>query len=74
MVKASQIARFRRLARDMAKLLEEIRQTEPGANLYLEDSGNWYLLSGEDHDVNGRSRQDRKIALEFVPHSGGGAW
>lgn len=76
-VSEAQIRRFRRIARSMAKLLSEMRETCPNANLYLEDSGNWCLLTGDSHDEShGRihARHDRKIALEHVPHSGGGAW
>lgn len=78
-VSEAHLRRFRRLARGMAKLLEEIRrETCPNANLYIEDSGNWILLTGDSHDSSGSrdmiARQDRKVALEVVPHSGGGAW
>lgn len=76
-VQENHIRRFRRLARSMAKLLEEIRETCPRANMYLEDTGNWILLSGDSHDHNGwsmRPRQDRAVVMEVVPHSGGGAW
>jgi hypothetical protein len=68
------IARFRRIARQMASLLKEIRETCPEANLYLEDSGNWNLMTGDSHDEKERQRQDRVVAYELVPHSGGGAW
>lgn len=74
----SHIRQFRRIARSMAKLLEEIRKTCPEANMYLEDSGNWLLLTGDSHDMTEsrqmQARQDRKVCFELVPHSGGGAW
>lgn len=67
-------SRFRKLAADMNRLLADIREEIPRANLYLEDSGNWILLSDDSHDEKGRARHDRKLAFEIVPHSGGGGW
>lgn len=69
-----QKAKFRKLANGMNQLLEEIRKEIPEANMYLEDSGNWHILSGDSHDRGERMRQDRILATERVTHSGGGAW
>jgi hypothetical protein len=73
-IKPSHVTRFRKLARDMAKLLSEIRRYCPEANLYLEDAGNWNLLTGDSHDENDKMRQDRLVTCVYVPHSGGGGW
>ena len=76
-VTEAHVRRFKRIARNMAKLLEEIQETCPGANMYLEDQGNWHLLSGDSHDWNRNNnpaRQDRIIECVRVPFSGGGAW
>ena len=65
---------FVRIAGRMAKLLEEIREYCPEANMYLEDSGNWNLLTGDSHDDRDEPRQDRIAVFTIVPHSSGGAW
>lgn len=66
--------RFSRIARSMEKLLLDVREYIPDANLYLEDQGNWNLLSGDSHDERGRMRQDRVMAWEPVRFTGGGGW
>ena len=73
-LKPQHAARFRRIAAEMNRLLDDVREYIPEANLYLEDSGNWNLLSGDSHDEHDEARQDRVLAFELVPHSGGGAW
>jgi len=76
-LKKQDAMRFRRIATLMTNLLNDVREYIPEANLYLEDSGNWHILSGESHDYEGwmtKARQDRSLAREDVPHSSGGAW
>ena len=70
----AQIRRFKRIATSMRRLLEELQETCPGANLYLEDQGNWNLMTGPSHDEKERRRFDRVVESARVPYSGGGAW
>jgi hypothetical protein len=65
--------RFLRLAERMNTLLREIRAYCPEANLYVEDSGNWHILSGDSHEGDDPCR-DRSMARADVWHSSGGAW
>jgi hypothetical protein len=78
-IQEKHIRRFRRLARDMDKLLKEIDAYCPGANLYLQES-TWHLMIGPSHESRpdriGQdvARPERSVANEFVAFSGGGAW
>jgi hypothetical protein len=66
--------RFTKIANDMDNLLREIREYIPDANMYLEDSGNWNLMTGDGHDEEEGPRHDRVAVFVRVPHTGGGAW
>jgi len=69
-----EIREFELLADNMARLLQRMRRTCPGANMYLEGEGTWYLLSGDSHDQEGKARLDRVVTLARVQGSSGGAW
>lgn len=59
------------------KILEEIRETHPDANWYLEDKCNLHLLSGHSHDSNGayeKARPDRIMGSWFLKGASGGGW
>jgi hypothetical protein len=77
LIHAQHRRRFRRIARSMDKLIQEIREYCPGANMYLEDQGNWHLMVGDSHDWSKQSTppmQDRIAVSEVVRCTGGGAW
>lgn len=77
MIRKRDIEAFERLAERMDALLKRIQQYCPEANMYLEDSGNWNLMTSPSHDDNwGRAtpRQDRVVTRVIVRSSGGGAW
>lgn len=62
-----------RLVDDLNIFLEEIRKIHPNANWYLEDSGNFNLLSDESHDGD-RARMDRVLHRSYLKNAGGGGW
>lgn len=66
-------ARLRRHCKAINKVLEEAREEWPDATLYLDGTCNLHLLSGDSHDGNGISRQDRIIATVDLD-AGGGDW
>jgi hypothetical protein len=63
----SEIAKFKRAARALRELAES------GAVIYLQEDV-LHLMTGPSHDDDGRPRQDRSIASEQIPGSGGGGW
>jgi len=67
--------KFKRLIAGLNDLLQEVRADFPEAEYYLEDAGNFNLMSGASH--TGRDcqpRRDRVLMDEKLKHSGGGGW
>ena len=75
-VRAVHLKRFIRLAAGLDQILQEIREYEAEANIYLEDSGNFNLLVGPSHsDATDPKPQFQNVAYCVnVRHSGGGGW
>jgi hypothetical protein len=78
-IRPEHIKRYGRLLDGLNKLMREIREYEPKANIYVEDQGHFNLMVGDshaDHAVSGRDRaQHENVAVEVtVPFSGGGGW
>ena len=72
----SQKARINAAIKKLNTVMAEIQETIPGANYYLEDQGNFTVLSGQSHDDSYRnpSRQDRIMHCVHLRSSGGGGW
>lgn len=72
----SQKARINGAIKKLNEVMAELRVTIPEANYYLEDMGNFNVLSGPSHDDTHRnpSRQDRVMHCTTLCWSGGGGW
>lgn len=73
------VKRFKRIAttftRAINKLMEEIREYSPEANVYLENAGDLNLLYGPSHDDRGDTHQERVVCSVTGPrHTDTGAW
>jgi hypothetical protein len=67
--------RFKRAISTLNALLVDVQEDFPDAEYYLEDAGNFMLMSGETH--TGRDcqpRRDRVLLDEKLRRSGGGGW
>lgn len=65
---------FARAVNLLNAVIGRVREYLPDANLYIEDAGNFNLMTGNPHDARGRPREDR-VALHWtVYYSGGGGW
>jgi len=75
-IKPEHIKRFRRYARQLNKLMEEITKYNPEANLYAEDSYNLNLMKGPTHgdDRNQSPLYENIVDCELVFMLGGGGW
>jgi len=75
-IKPEHVARFRRYARQMNKLMNEITKYNPEANLYAEDSWNLNLMKGPTHgdDSNQSPLYENVVESESVYTLGGGGW
>jgi hypothetical protein len=73
-VQEKHIKKYKSLCKQMQKLLDEISLDCPDINIYVEDAGQWNLMSGDSHDEDGIDRQDRVITCCLVMPSGGGGW
>ena len=75
-IKPEHVKRFRKLAKQLDKLMREICDYNPEANLYIEDSWNFNLMKGPTH-TNDRGQQplhENVVAHELVFQAGGGGW
>jgi hypothetical protein len=70
------IARYEAAVRKLRSVLEDIRAECPTAEIYVEDAGNVYLLTGPSHDSSlaANARMERIVTCVIVPHMGGGGW
>lgn len=75
-LRQQEIARVMRAVATLNTVLAEVRERMPEANYYLEDSGNFHLLSGPSHDgmFADHARPDRSLLRLDLLHSGGGGW
>jgi hypothetical protein len=72
----SQKTRINAAIKKLNDVMAEIKLTIPEANYYLEDAGNFNVLSGPSHEdgYRNRSRQDRIMHSLTLNCSGGGGW
>ena len=75
-IRPEHIKKFRKLAREMDKLMREICTYNEEANLYVEDSWNANLMKGPTHDDSRYSRalQENVAATETIFKASGGGW
>ncbi len=75
-IKPEHIKKFRKLAKEMDKLMREICAYNPEANLYIEDSNNANLMKGPSHDDsrNAMALHDNVVAHEYIYNTSGGGW
>lgn len=76
MIKPEHIARFRKLARGMDKLMREICEYNQKAELYIEDSWNANLMRGPAHSESrgNKALHENVAAHEIIYRASGGAW
>lgn len=74
-IKSVHVKRFREIAVQMQRLLNEIREYCPEANLYQECS-NWNLMCGPAHTDDHACRPIHKNLIKsiYMPFTGGGTW
>lgn len=68
------LKRIERAVRALNESMLDVMEEHPQAMFYLEDNGNFYLLSDESHDARGDARQDRVIKRWDLMNSSGGGW
>lgn len=77
-IKDQDVKDFAKLMRALDRLIARVRAYEPEANLYVEDSGNMVLLTGDSHTIGNdavmRARHDRVACTITVRNCGGGGW
>lgn len=73
LIKESDRRDFAKAVNLLNKVIQNIREYHPEANLYVEDYGNFNLMIGDSHE-NGRPRHDRVALHWIVWNSGGGGW
>lgn len=73
-IKQEHIKKFKRIEKQLNKLMLEICKYNSDANLYVEDAGNFNLMKGWPHDDNGNMQQENVVYNGYVHHSGGGGW
>ena len=60
------------------KHMETVQQEFPNANIYLEDSNNFNIMSDDTHDLDDpheiTPRHDRVLECFNLNYSSGGAW
>lgn len=74
MIKKRHIKKFEKLVAELDKLMKDICKDCPRAELYVENSWNFYLMKGPTHDDNGQSLQKNIVIHGTVFRSGGGGW
>ena len=75
-IKPEHVKRFKRYANQLNKLMTEITEYNPEANLYAEDSWNLNLMEGPTHgdDRNQSPLHDNVVECVTVYTLGGGGW
>lgn len=73
-IKPEHIKKFQKLAREMDKLMREICEYNPKAELYIEDSWNANLMKGPAHDERGRPLQENVVVCKNIFRASGGGW
>lgn len=74
-IQAKHVRKFVSLCKQMNRLMDEIRDYEPKANLYLQEDS-LHLMVGDSHsaDVAGRPQYDNSVESVLMPYASGGAW
>jgi hypothetical protein len=74
-VKPKHIREFLRACQELRRIVVEVRQYEPMANLYLEGSV-MHLMIGPAHDDTDdeKAHEERSACGMHIPFSDGGAW
>lgn len=78
-IKPEHVKRFKRYAQQLNKLMYEIKEYAPEANLYAEDSNNLLLMKGDTHGEKGTSTFSDPQYQNIVHHAivnglSGGGW
>ena len=75
-IKPEHIKKFRKLAKQLNNLMQEICEYNPEAELYVEDSWNFNLMKWPTHDDSRaqRPQHGNVVAHELVFKSSCGGW
>ena len=73
-IKETHIRKFEKLSKQLDRLMHDIRDYRPEANLYVEGDGFFNLLEGPSHDTDGSHIEENVVSGVKVHKSSGGDW